>query len=34
MERQYVLDQLTASKPELARRFGVTHLLLFGSAAP
>jgi predicted nucleotidyltransferase len=33
MNRQDVLEVLTNSKPELASRFGVTHLALFGSTA-
>jgi predicted nucleotidyltransferase len=31
MSRAQVLQQLAASKPELARRYGVTGLALFGS---
>ena len=31
MNRQQALDLLARSKPELARRFGVTRLALFGS---
>ncbi|MGD9889145.1 MAG: nucleotidyltransferase family protein [Halothiobacillaceae bacterium] len=31
MNRQQTLDVLARSKPELARRFGVTRLALFGS---
>ena len=31
MNRQQALDVLSRSKPELARRFGVTRLALFGS---
>lgn len=31
MNRQQALDVLARSKPELARRFGVTRLALFGS---
>ncbi|HES76941.1 MAG TPA: DNA polymerase subunit beta [bacterium] len=33
MDRQRALDLLAHSKPELARRFGVTRLALFGSTA-
>jgi len=31
MDKQRALELLARSKPELARRFGVTHLALFGS---
>ena len=33
MNRQQTLELLTRSKPELAARFGVTRLALFGSTA-
>ena len=33
MNRQQVLDMLTARNPEIAERFGVKRLSLFGSAA-
>lgn len=33
MNRGDVLQQLASSKPELARRYGVTRLALFGSVA-
>ncbi|MCB1950455.1 MAG: nucleotidyltransferase domain-containing protein, partial [Rhodocyclaceae bacterium] len=33
MNRQSAIDQLTRSKAELQRRFGVTRLSLFGSTA-
>ena len=33
MKRQQVLDALTARKPEIAERFGVKRLAVFGSAA-
>lgn len=33
MNKQHILGQLKASKAELARRFGVTELALFGSVA-
>ncbi|KZY29341.1 DNA polymerase subunit beta [Alcanivorax sp. HI0083] len=33
MDRQHVLNILASSKPELAARFGVTELALFGSTA-
>lgn len=33
MNRMQVLQVLTRAKPELARRFGVTRLALFGSMA-
>jgi len=31
MEKQQALDALSQIKPELIKRFGVTHLALFGS---
>lgn len=33
MDRQHALELLTASKPVLQERFGVTRLALFGSTA-
>jgi predicted nucleotidyltransferase len=33
MNKRHVLEILANSKPELASRFGVTHLALFGSTA-
>ncbi len=33
MDRQHTLALLTRSKPELARRYGVARLALFGSTA-
>ena len=33
MDKQHVLNILASSKPELATRFGVTELALFGSTA-
>lgn len=33
MDRQALIDLLTAHRPVLAQRFGVTRLALFGSAA-
>ena len=33
MNRQYALEMLSRSKPELQSRFGVTRLALFGSFA-
>ncbi len=33
MNRQQILDLLSRHKPELARRFGVRELALFGSSA-
>lgn len=33
MDRQALIDLLTAHRPVLAQRCGVTHLALFGSAA-
>ena len=33
MNREYILDTLRAHKPELAERFGVSGLALFGSYA-
>jgi len=33
MDRQHILNILANSKPELAARFGITELALFGSTA-